>query len=159
MVQEYGKYFDMKTVSFRGGCLTGPNHSGTVLHGFLSYLVKRCISEKKYTIIGYNGNQVRDNIHSSDLVNCFWEFYKKPKKGAVYNIGGGKKCSCSILEAIEIIQKKINKKVNINFIKKARVGDHIWWITNNNKFKRDYPNFKIKYNLKKVIEELIENIQ
>ena len=159
MVQEFGVNYGMNTVCFRAGCITGSKHSGAKLHGFLSYLVKRCISEKKYTIIGYNGNQVRDNIHSSDLVNCFWEFYKKPKKGAVYNIGGGKKCSCSILEAIEIIQKKINKKVNINFIKKARVGDHIWWITNNNKFKRDYPNFKIKYNLKKVIEELIENIQ
>ena len=159
MVQEFGVNYGMNTVCFRAGCITGSKHSGAKLHGFLSYLVKRCISEKKYTIIGYNGNQVRDNIHSSDLVNCFWEYYKKPKKGAVYNIGGGKKCSCSVLEAIEIIQKKINKKIKINFIKKARVGDHIWWITNNNKFKRDYPNFKIKYNLKKVIEELIENIQ
>ena len=159
MVQEFGVNYGMNTVCFRAGCITGSKHSGAKLHGFLSYLVKRCISEKKYTIIGYNGNQVRDNIHSSDLVNCFWEYYKKPKKGAVYNIGGGKKCSCSVLEAIEIIQKKINKKIKINFIKKARVGDHIWWITNNNKFKKDYPNFKIKYNLKKVIEELIENIQ
>ncbi len=159
MVQEFGVNYGMNTVCFRAGCVTGSKHSGAKLHGFLSYLVKRCLSEKKYTIIGYNGNQVRDNIHSSDLVNCFWEFYKKPKKGAVYNIGGGKKCSCSILEAIKIIEKKVKTKIKLNFINKARVGDHAWWITKNDKFKKDYPKFKIKYNIEKVIEELIENIQ
>ena len=158
MVQEFGVNFGMNTVCFRAGCITGSKHSGAKLHGFLSYLVKSCLNEKKYTIIGYEGKQVRDNIHSSDLVNCFWEYYKNPKKGAVYNIGGGKKCSCSIIEAIDIIEKKIDIKVKLKFLKKARTGDHIWWVTDNKKFMKDYPNFKIKYNIEKVIEELISNV-
>ena len=158
MVQEFGVNFGMNTVCFRAGCITGSKHSGAKLHGFLSYLVKSCLNKKKYTIIGYEGKQVRDNIHSSDLVNCFWEYYKDPKKGAVYNIGGGKKCSCSIIEAINIIEEKIKIKVRLNIIKKARTGDHIWWITDNNKFMKDYPAFKIKYDIKKIIEELIINV-
>ena len=158
MVQEFGVNFGMNTVCFRAGCITGSKHSGAKLHGFLSYLVKSCLNEKKYTIIGYEGKQVRDNIHSSDLVNCFWEYYKNPKKGAVYNIGGGKKCSCSIIEAINIIEKKTDIKVKLKVLKKARTGDHIWWITDNKKFMKDYPNFKIKYNIEKVIEELISNV-
>ena len=159
MVQEYGNNFGMNTVCFRAGCITGSKHSGAKLHGFLSYLVKRSLLEKKYTVIGYNGFQVRDNIHSSDLVNCFWEYYKKPKKGAVYNIGGGKKCSCSVIEAIKITEKKIKNKIKLNFIKKSRTGDHIWWITDNKKFQSDYPNFKIKYNIVSIIEEIIENFK
>ena len=101
----------MKTVSFRGGCITGPNHSGAKLHGFLSYLVKSCVSKKKYTIIGYKGKQVRDNLHSEDLVNCFWEFYKKPKKGEVYNIGGGRYSNCSVIEALNLIEKITKKRI------------------------------------------------
>ena len=158
MVQEFGVNFGMNTVCFRAGCITGSKHSGAKLHGFLSYLAKSCIKEKKYTIIGYEGKQVRDNIHSSDLVNCFWEYYKKPKKGAVYNIGGGRKCSCSIIEAINIIERKVDIKVKLKTLKKARTGDHIWWITNNKKFMKDYPNFKIKYNIERIIEELISKI-
>ena len=158
MVQEFGVNFGMNTVCFRAGCITGSKHSGAKLHGFLSYLVKSCLKEKKYTIIGYEGKQVRDNIHSSDLVNCFWEYYKNPGKGMVYNIGGGRKCSCSITEAINIIEKKANIKVKLKVLKKARTGDHIWWITDNKKFMKDYPNFKIKYNIEKVIEELISKI-
>ena len=158
MVQEFGVNFGMNTVCFRAGCITGSKHSGAKLHGFLSYLVKSCLKEKKYTIIGYEGKQVRDNIHSSDLVNCFWEYYKNPRKGIVYNIGGGRKCSCSIIEAINIIEKKTNIKVKLKVLKKARTGDHIWWITDNKKFMKDYPNFKIKYNIEKVIEELISKI-
>ena len=158
MVQEFGVNFGMNTVCFRAGCITGSKHSGAKLHGFLSYLVKKCLSKKKYTIIGYKGKQVRDNIHSSDLVNCFWEYYKKPKKGAVYNIGGGRKCSCSIIEAINIIEKKLKVKIRLNFLKKARTGDHMWWITDNSKFMKDYPNYRIKYNIEKVIEELITNV-
>jgi len=159
MVQEFGVNFGMNTVCFRAGCVTGSKHSGAKLHGFLSYLVKTCLKEKKYTVIGYEGKQVRDNIHSSDLVNCFWEYYKNPRKGAVYNIGGGKKCSCSIIEAIKIIEKKTNIKVKLKILKKARTGDHIWWITDNKKFIKDYPNFKIKYNIEKVIEELISKVK
>ena len=156
IVQEYGKNVGLKTVCFRGGCITGPNHSGAKLHGFLSFLVKQSLSEKKYTIIGYKGKQVRDNLHSSDLINCFWEFYKKPKKGVVYNIGGGRFSNCSIVEAIDKIQKLTKTKIKIQFLKENRVGDHIWYITNNNKFKKDYPNWKQKYNTDRIIRELIE---
>ena len=157
IVQEYGKNVGLKTVSFRGGCITGPNHSGAKLHGFLSYLVKIGISKKEYSLIGYKGKQVRDNLHSHDLVNCFWEFYKKPKYGEIYNIGGGRFSNCSILEALDVLEnlKKINIKKRI--IKKNRVGDHIWYISDTKKFKKDYPNWKQKYNTKKIIEELIEN--
>lgn len=157
LVQEYGKNFGLKTVCFRAGCITGSNHSGAKLHGFLSYLVKSCIKNKSYTIIGYKGKQVRDNIHSKDLVNCFWEFYKKPTSGEIYNIGGGRKCSCSILEAIKLIEEILKIKIKIIYEKKHRTGDHKWWITNNKKFMRDYPNVKINYNIKKIIEELIDN--
>ena len=155
-VQEYGKNVGLKTVCFRAGCITGPNHSGAKLHGFLSFLVKQSMLNKKYSIIGYNGNQVRDNIHSFDLVNCFWEFYKKPSKGEVYNIGGGRKSNCSINEIIKIIKFKTKNKKKKKFIKKSRVGDHKWYITDNSKFQKHYPKWKQKYNTKKIIEELIE---
>jgi|TARA_B110000503_G_scaffold64164_1_gene101204 CDP-paratose 2-epimerase len=157
LVQEYGKNFGLNTVCFRAGCITGSNHSGAKLHGFLSYLVKSCIQKKSYTIFGYKGKQVRDNIHSKDLISCFWEFYKKPTSGNVYNIGGERKCSCSIIEAIKIIEKELQIKIKINYQKQHRTGDHKWWITNNQKFKKDYPKFKITYNIKKIIKELIEN--
>ena len=157
LVQEYGKNFGLKTVCFRAGCITGSNHSGAKLHGFLSYLVKSCIKNNSYTILGYKGKQVRDNIHSKDLVNCFWEFYKKPSSGKVYNIGGGRKCSCSILEAIKLIEQILKIKIKIKYQKKNRTGDHKWWITDNRKFMKDYPNIKINYNIKKIIGELIDN--
>tara|TARA_B100001093_G_C26824773_1_gene1013506 strand:+ start:692 stop:1744 length:1053 start_codon:yes stop_codon:yes gene_type:complete len=155
IVQEYGKNVGLKTVSFRGGCITGPNHSGTKLHGFLSYLVKQSLFKKEYSLIGYKGKQVRDNIHSSDLINCFWEFYKKPKKGAVYNIGGGRYSNCSIIEALDLIEKIEKIKIKRKFISKNRTGDHKWYISDNSKFKKDYPNWKQKYNTKKIIKELI----
>ena len=158
IVQEYGKNIGLKTVSFRGGCITGPNHNGAKLHGFLSYLVKECLNKKTYDIIGYKGKQVRDNIHSQDLVNCFWEFYKKPKYGEVYNIGGGRKSNCSIIEAIDIVEKKAGINVKKNYIKNNRVGDHIWYISNLNKFKKDYPNWSQKYNTRMIISELINKI-
>ena len=157
IVQEYGRNIGLNTVSFRGGCITGPNHSGAKLHGFLSYLVKSCLSKKKYSLIGYKGKQVRDNLHSSDLINCFWEFFKKPKKGEIYNIGGGRHSNCSILEAIDIIEKECKIEIKKDFIKLPRVGDHIWYISNTSKFRKDYPKWKQKYNTKKIIEELIEN--
>ncbi len=156
IVQEYGKNLGLKTVSFRAGCITGPNHSGAKLHGFLSYLVKATLSKKHYTLIGYKGKQVRDNIHSYDLVNCFWEFYKKPKKGEVYNIGGGRFSNCSIIEALDLVEKISRINIKRNFIKKPRVGDHIWYISNLKKFKKDYPNWKLKYNTKKILEEIID---
>ena len=156
IVQEYGKNVGLKTVCFRAGCITGPNHSGAKLHGFLSYLVRKTLSHKKYTIIGYKGKQVRDNLHSYDLINCFWEFYKKPKRGAVYNIGGSRFSNCSILEAIKEIEELTNIKIKKKIIKQNRVGDHVWYITNNKKFKRDYPGWKQKYTTKKIIKELIK---
>ena len=157
IVQEYGKNIGLKTVSFRGGCITGPNHNGAKLHGFLSYLVKVSLLKKKYLLIGYKGKQVRDNLHSEDLVNCFWEFYKKPKSGEVYNIGGGRFSNCSILEALDMVENYSKIKIKKKIIKQNRVGDHIWYISNISKFKKDYPKWKQKYNTKKIIEELINN--
>ena len=156
IVQEYGKNVGLKTVCFRGGCITGPNHSGAKLHGFLSYLVKSSMLYKKYSIIGYKGKQVRDNLHSHDLINCFWEFYKKPKKGVVYNIGGGRYSNCSIIEALDLVEDIAKIKIKRNFLKENRTGDHLWYISNLNKFKKDFPNWKQKYNTKKIIKELIK---
>ena len=156
IVQEYGKNIGLKTVSFRAGCVTGPNHSGAKLHGFLSYLVKSSLYKKKYNIIGYKGKQVRDNIHSYDLVNCFWEFYKKPKKGEVYNIGGGRYSNCSVIEALNLVEELTNIPIKKIITKKPRVGDHIWYVSNLKKFKSHYPNWKQKYNTKKILEEIID---
>ena len=155
IVQEYGKNIGLKTVCFRGGCITGPNHSGAKLHGFLSYLVKNSILKKEYSIIGYKGKQVRDNLHSYDLINCFWEFYKKPKKGIVYNIGGGRYSNCSVIEALETVEDLTKIKIKKKFLKQSRTGDHIWYISNLKKFKKDYPNWKQKYNTKRIIKELV----
>ena len=155
IVQEYGKNVGLKTVSFRGGCITGPNHRGAKLHGFLSYLVKRSLSKKNYLLIGYKGKQVRDNIHSYDLINCFWEFYKRPKYGEVYNIGGGRFSNCSIIEALELVENISKIKIKKKIIKENRIGDHIWYISDTSKFKKDYPKWKQKFNTKKIIEELI----
>ena len=157
IVQEYGKNIGLKTVSFRGGCITGPNHSGAKLHGFLSYLVKSSLTKKSYSLIGYKGKQVRDNLHSFDLVNCFWEFYKKPKYGEVYNMGGGRYSNCSVLEALDIVEKLKNINIKKKIIKENRVGDHIWYVSNTKKFKKDYPNWKQKYNTQRIIEELVES--
>jgi|TARA_B110000459_G_scaffold202434_1_gene255568 CDP-paratose 2-epimerase len=157
MVQEYGRNVGLKTVSFRGGCITGPNHSGAKLHGFLSYLIKSCISEKKYTLIGYNGKQVRDNLHSNDLINCFWEYYKKPNRGEIYNIGGGRYSNCSILEALNLVEQIKKIEIKKKIIRTPRVGDHIWYISDTAKFQKHYPKWKQKYNTKKIIEELIDS--
>ena len=156
LVQEYGRYFNLKTVSFRGGCLTGENHSGARLHGFLSFLVKSIVHKKKYFIFGYKGKQVRDNIHSLDVVKAFDEFIKKPKSGGrVYNIGGGRQNSCSILEAIKLIEKMSKRKCKYKILKQNRIGDHLWWITDNSKFKKDYPNWKIEISLIKSLKQML----
>ena len=156
IVQEYGKNVGLKTACFRAGCITGPNHSGAKLHGFLSYLVKSSLQNKKYTLIGYKGKQVRDNIHSEDLVSCFWEFYKKPKMGEVYNTGGGRYSNCSIVEALNLVQTITGIKIKKKILKENRVGDHIWYVSSMSKFKRDYPNWRQSYSSKKIIQELIE---
>ena len=156
IVQEYGRNIGLKTACFRAGCITGPNHSGAKLHGFLSYLVKVSLRHKKYTLIGYKGKQVRDNIHSFDLVNCFWEFYKKPRQGEIYNTGGGRFSNCSILEAISIVEDLSNIQIKRHILNKNRVGDHIWYISSMRKFKRHFPNWNQKYSTKKIIKELID---
>ena len=158
LVQEYGRYFNLKTVTFRGGCLTGENHSGAQLHGFLSFLIKSIINNKNYSVFGYKGKQVRDNIHSSDVVSAFDEFIKKPLRGGkVYNLGGGRENSCSILEAIKMIEQISGKKSKYKILNKNRIGDHIWWISNNSKFKRDFPKWKLKISLKKSLKKMIQH--
>ena len=155
IVQEYGKNDGLKTVCFRASCITGPNQSGAQLHGFLSYLVKSSLTKKTYSIFGYKGKQVRDNIHSYDLIKCFWNYFKKPKIGEIYNIGGGRKSNCSIIEALNYIESLTNIKVKRIYKKANRVGDHIWYVSDTKKFRRHYPNWKQKYGTKKIIEELI----
>ncbi len=154
MVQEYGRYFNLKTVVFRGGCLTGPGHSGAKLHGFLAYLVKCIATDQKYTIYGYKGKQVRDNIHSFDLINAFYEFYKKPRIGEVYNMGGSRHSNTSMLEAIVKIEEILNKKAKIEYSDDNRSGDHIWYISNVSKFKSHYPKWNYTYDNDKIIKEL-----
>ena len=155
IVQEYGKNVGLKTVCFRAGCITGPNHSGAKLHGFLSYLVKSSLQNKEYSLIGYKGKQVRDNIHSEDLVSCFWEFYKKPRRGEVYNAGGGRFSNCSIIEALDLVEQISSIKIKKKIFKQNRVGDHIWYVSNMKKFKNHYPKWKQKYSTKKIINELV----
>jgi len=157
MCQEYGKYFGMNVGIFRGGCLTGPNHAGAELHGFLSYLVKCIINNKPYTIFGYKGKQVRDNIHSFDMVNMFWYFHQNPKKGEVYNVGGGRENSTSILEAIDTINRIAKTSwSNYTISEKNRIGDHIWYISDLSKFKKDYPEWDITINLEETIRQMVE---
>ena len=156
LAQEFGKNYGLKIGIFRAGCLTGPNHSGAGLHGFLSFLVKSCIKNKSYNIIGYKGKQVRDNLHSNDLINAFWEFIKKPNPGEVYNIGGGKYSNCSIIEAINHVEKRLNFKIKIKYLKKNRIGDHIWYISDLSKFKKEYPKWSVLYNSTSIIDEIID---
>jgi CDP-paratose 2-epimerase len=156
MVQEYGQYFGMRTGVFRGGCLTGPSHSGAELHGFLAYLVRCAVTGRPYTIFGYKGKQVRDNIHSNDLVQCFWHFYRGPKPGAVYNMGGSRYSNCSMLEAIDLIAELSGHEVNYSLSDDARSGDHIWWISDVRKFQRDFPAWSYTYDLRATLIEMID---
>ncbi len=157
LVQEYGRYFGIKTVSFRGGCLTGPAHSGAVLHGFLSYLMKCAMSDTTYTIFGYKGKQVRDNIHSYDLIQVFDHFYKNPRCGEVYNIGGGRFSNCSILEAIELCQDITGKRLKWSINENNRIGDHIWWISDTRKFEKHFPGWKLTYDVPAILREIYTN--
>ncbi|MDR0419165.1 MAG: NAD-dependent epimerase/dehydratase family protein [Prevotellaceae bacterium] len=154
LAQEYGRYFGMNVGVFRGGCLTGPMHSGTQLHGFLSYLMKCAISGNQYTVFGYKGKQVRDNIHSSDLINMFWRFYQAPKQGEVYNAGGGRFSNCSMKEAIALCEKITGKKMNVTYSDTNRIGDHIWYISDLSKFKKHYPDWTWKYDLETTATEI-----
>jgi CDP-paratose 2-epimerase len=154
LVQEYGRYFGMKTGVFRGGCLTGPNHSGAQLHGFLAYLMKCAITGNGYTIFGYKGKQVRDNIHSFDLVNMFWHFYQNPTSGEVYNAGGGRFANCSMKEAIAICEEISGNKMNITYSETNRIGDHIWYVSDVSKFKAHYPGWNYQYDLHTTLQQI-----
>lgn len=156
LTQEYGRYFDMPTVCFRGGCLTGPNHSGTQLHGFLSYLMKCAMTGTPYTVFGYLGKQVRDNIHSYDLVRMFEEFIANPRCGEVYNAGGGRESNCSMIEAIEICEELIGKRMETRYSDDNRIGDHIWYISNLRKFREHYSRWQISYTVPDILREIHE---
>jgi CDP-paratose 2-epimerase len=155
LVQEYGRYFGMPTVCFRGGCLTGPNHAGTRLHGFLSYLMRATVTGEHYTVFGYGGKQVRDNIHSADLVAAFEHFHLDARAGgAVYNIGGGREVNCSMLEAIELCQQIAGRELRWTLSDENRVGDHRWWISDLRPFAADYPGWKLTRGLQDILREL-----
>jgi len=159
MAQEYGKYFQMNVGVFRGGCLTGPKHSGTQLHGFLAYLMKCAITKKPYTIFGYNGKQVRDNIHSWDLVNLFWHFYQNPKQGEAYNVGGGRFSNCSMIEGITMCEKITGNKMNYTYSETNRIGDHIWYISDMSKFKEHYPLWSWNYSVMDILFQMFNEIK
>ena len=154
VVQEYGRYFGLNTACFRCGCLTGPNHSGTKLHGFLAYLMKCTVMEAPYTVFGYQGKQVRDNIHSADLIRAFDHFYQAPRCGEVYNIGGGRFSNCSMLEAIEICESTSGYKLDWSYDDANRQGDHIWWISDFSKFQAHYPEWHLKHDVRQMCQEI-----
>jgi CDP-paratose 2-epimerase len=156
LVQEYGRYFGMKTVCFRGGCLTGPGHSGTQLHGFLAYLAKCAVTDTLYTVFGYGGKQVRDNIHSFDLVNAFWYFFEAPRSGEVYNIGGGRRCNCSMIEAIEKCESLSGREMRWSYSEANRAGDHIWWISDTRRFQAHYPEWSLRYDIDSILSEIFD---
>ena len=157
LVQEYGRYFNMPTCCLRGGCLTGPSHSGVELHGFLNYLIRCNVSGKNYTIFGYEGKQVRDNIHSEDVAKLIYEFYKDPKIGAVYNLGGGYENSVSILEAFKKIELISGKEMKYTYQENPRIGDHICYYSNLSKIKSDYKNWRITKSLDDIFKDLYLN--
>jgi CDP-paratose 2-epimerase len=158
LVQEYGRYFGMPTVSFRAGCLTGPAHAGAELHGFLSYLMICTMRGRPYRVLGYKGKQVRDNIHSFDLVEAFVEFIRAPRSGEVYNIGGSRHSNCSMLEAIALCEEITERKLTWSYEETNRIGDHIWWIGDVRKFQRHYPAWKFRYSLREILEEIHHSI-
>ena len=160
LVQEYGRYFGMKTACFRGGCLTGPNHSGTMLHGFLAYLAKCAVTGRPYTVFGYKAKQVRDNIHSTDLLAAFNAFFEAPRSAEVYNMGGGRPSNCSMLEAIAMCERLIGKKMNWTYSDQNRLGDHIWYISDLARFRSHYPAWTITYDCERILGEIVrENEQ
>jgi CDP-paratose 2-epimerase len=157
-VQEYGRYFGMKTACFRAGCLTGPAHSGAQLHGFLVYLMKCNITRAHYSVFGYKGKQVRDNMHSYDLVNMFWHFFQDPKRGEVYNVGGGRHSHCSVLHAIERCCEITGNKMDWSYEPTNRNGDHIWWVSDVRKFKRHYPHWEYTYSLDQILVDIYADL-
>jgi CDP-paratose 2-epimerase len=159
LVQEYGRYYGLKTACFRGGCLTGSAHSGTALHGFLSYLMICTMQKKPYTIIGYKGKQVRDNIHSSDLVNALYHFYKNPRVAKIYNIGGSRHSNSSVIEAIKLCEDISGNTLSCNYKDENRFGDHIWWVSDVSRFQADYPDWRYQYNMQDIMCEIYEGLR
>jgi CDP-paratose 2-epimerase len=156
LVQEYGRYFGLSTVCFRAGCLTGPNHSGARLHGFLSYLMRCTMTGEAYTVYGYDGKQVRDNLHSSDLIRAIMAFHASPRVAAVYNIGGGRVSNCSMLEAIVACERIAGRRLDWNLSDEARIGDHRWWISNLSEFRTDYPDWTVEYDTDRILSNIFE---
>jgi CDP-paratose 2-epimerase len=154
MVQEYGRYFGLSTACFRAGCLTGPNHSGTELHGFLAYLMKCAVTGAPYRVFGYKGKQVRDNLHSADLVRAINAFFEAPRSGQVYNMGGGRFSNCSMLEALELCESISGHSVNWKYDKHERIGDHRWWISDTSRFQADYPEWQPQHDVASILEDL-----
>jgi CDP-paratose 2-epimerase len=159
LCQEYGRYFGLNTGVFRGGCLTGPAHSSAELHGFLAYLVRCQVTGRPYTIYGYKGKQVRDNIHSHDLIRAFWEFHRHPRPGEVYNIGGGARSNCSVIEAIAQVRELTGHELNVTHSDTARSGDHIWWISDTRKFETHYPEWQPEYDLQAILQDIVRAVQ
>ena len=158
MTQEYGRYFGLNTVAFRGGCLTGPLHSGVPLHGFLSYLTRCAVRGDSYTIIGHDGLQVRDNLHCGDLAKMFLEYHSNPRPGEIYNVGGGRELSCSILEAIQHLEARLGKRVRTTYLDAPRIGDHKWYVTDLQKFKCHYPGWSMEYSLDRLFDEMADSL-
>ncbi len=158
LVQEYGRYFGLRTACFRCGCITGPGHAGAELHGFLSYLVQCAVFDRPYTVIGYGGKQVRDNIHSRDLVSAFWRFFQNPSAGAVYNMGGGRRANCSVLEAIERAERLTGRPMRHRHDPKPRAGDHQWWISDTSRFEADHPDWRPVHGIGDMIGEIHHEI-
>lgn len=156
LVQEYGRYFGMNTGVFRGGCLTGPGHSGAELHGFLAYLMKCTATGTPYTVFGYEGKQVRDNIHASDLVAAFEHFAANPRQGEAYNIGGGRHANCSMIEAIDMCEKAAGRSLTWTYSDENRVGDHIWWVSDIRKFEGHFPDWKLKFGIEEIVQEIFD---
>jgi CDP-paratose 2-epimerase len=154
MVQEYGRYFELPTVCFRAGCLTGPNHAGAMLHGFLSYLMRCTVTGEPYEVFGYKGLQVRDNIHSADLVSAFEAFHAAPRRAAVYNIGGGRYSNCSMIEAIADCERIAGRRLSWSLGDDARMGDHRWWISDLEQFRGDYPDWEPRYGTEEILREI-----
>ncbi len=154
LVQEYGRYFDMPTVCLRCGCITGPSHAGARLHGFLAYLMKCVVTGTRYTVYGYEGKQVRDNIAGSDLVEAFLEFHRSPRAAAVYNMGGGRDSNCSMLEAIEACERIAGRELDWELGDEARIGDHRWWISDLGEFQKDYPDWKLTQGIESILQQI-----
>jgi CDP-paratose 2-epimerase len=154
LVQEYGRYFGLRTACFRGGCLTGSGHAATQLHGFLAYLVKCAVTDTPYTVFGYKGKQVRDNIHATDLVEAFWSFFQRPRVAEVFNIGGGRDVNCSMLEAIGLTEEITGRPLNWSYQETNRTGDHIWWLSDTRRFRSLYPEWRLTYDLRAILQEI-----